>query len=119
MPNSYRKRKHLVPLGTVLGITVCSLLGAGTASAGPNGQKINYYSRYAVSQCTTGMNQKSEIISGHCTALNAGSNPDQDYWWVGEIRITWHYPDNSYTRTAHIVPKSQPDGDYVTCYDPI
>lgn len=115
----YRKRKRLVQFGTALGITVCSLLTTGTASAGSNGQRINYYSRYAASQCTTGANQKKEIVSGHCAMLNAGSNPDQDYWWVGEVRITWYYPDNSYSRTACIIPKSQQDGDYTTCYDPI
>lgn len=117
MPNSYRKR--LVPLMAILGIAACYLLGVGigTASAGTNGQKINYYNRHAYGQCTTGMNQNGETVQ-NCTQLRIGSNPAQDYWWVGQVRITWYYTDNSYAPTTCKVPRSQ-DGDYVTCRDPI
>lgn len=112
-------RKRLVPLIAVLGIAACDLLGvgAGTASAGDNGQKINYHGRDAYGQCTTGKNQKNETVR-NCTQLRTGSNPDQSYWWVGEVGITWHYVDNSYIQTICKIPKTQKN-DYVTCYDPI
>lgn len=118
MLNSYRK--HLVPLITTLGIVACGLLGAGagTASAGTNGQKIDYYGRSAYGQCTTGINQNSETVR-NCTQLHIGSNPDQKYWWVGQVRITWYYTDNSYAQTICDVPKDKQDGDYVTCNDPM
>lgn len=122
MSNSYRKRKckRSVRLMVVLGITAYGLLGTVTApvSAGPNGQKINYYSRGAYKQCTTGINQDNNPF-GFCAPLRPGSNPDEKYLWVGQVRINWYYPDDSYAPTACLVPKSQQDGDYVTCHDPI
>lgn len=117
MPNSSHKR--LVPLIAVLGMVTCDLLGAGAgaASAGNNGQKINYYSHYAYAQCTAGMNQNSETVRS-CTQLRFGANSDQNYLWVGRVRINWYYANNTYSPTFCDVPQSKKDSDYVTCYDP-
>jgi hypothetical protein len=111
--------KRLVPLIAVLGMVTCDLLGvgAGVASAGTNGQKINYYSRYAYIQCTTGENQHSETVRS-CTQLRVGSNLDPNYLWVGRVRINWYYTNNTYSPTDCDVPKVKTDGDYITCYDP-
>ncbi|MGH3836435.1 MAG: hypothetical protein ACRDSF_12145 [Pseudonocardiaceae bacterium] len=114
MPESYRKR--LVLLTATLGIVTCGLLGAGTASAGTNGQQINYYSHYSYAQCTVGTNQNGESIQ-NCTQLRIGSNPDQGYWWIGLVDITWYHSDRSHVSSTCGVPKSQ-DGDYFTCYEP-
>lgn len=117
MSNSHRK--SLVSIMTILGIVTCGLLGvgAGTASAGAHGQKINYYSRYAGVQCTTGANQNSETVR-RCTDLRIGSNLDQGFLWVGPVTIIWYYPDHTYLRSSCEVPESQAT-DYTTCYDPI
>lgn len=117
MPNSCHKR--LAPLITVLGMVTCDLLGvgAGKASAGNNGQKINYYSHYAYAQCTTGTNQNGEAVRS-CTQLHFGANSDQSYLWVGKVRINWYYANSTYSPTDCDVPKSKPDSDYVACYDP-
>jgi hypothetical protein len=60
-------RRSLWPAGT----------GTGTASAGTNGQQINYYSYDADAQCTAGTNQNNQITQ-ICTSLRTGSNLNQD-----------------------------------------
>ncbi len=111
-------RKRLLPLAAASGTVACGLLGvgAGTASAGVNGQQINYYSRHSYAQCTTGANQNGDTIR-NCTQLRIGSNPNQGYWWVGQVAITWYHPDHTYASSICTVPKSQ-DGDSFTCYEP-
>jgi len=116
MSTSYRKR--LAPLATTLGIVACGLLeaGAGTAWAGNNGQQINYYSHYAYIQCSAGTNQNGGNVR-NCTQLRIGSNPNQGYWWVGPVNITWHRPRGTEISSTCNVPKSQ-DADFFTCYEP-
>jgi hypothetical protein len=116
MSSSYRN--HLAPLVTALGVVSCGLLevGAGTAWAGTNGQQINYYSHYAYVQCTSGTNQNGDKVQ-NCTQLRIGSNPDQGYWWVGPVTITWHRSDGTDISSTCNVPKSQ-EADFFTCYEP-
>lgn len=111
--------KPLVAVTATLGAVACGLLGAGTASAGTNGQQINYYSHHSYGQCTTGKNQEGKSIS-NCTsfAAPAGSNKDEGYWWVGQVNITWYNIDHR--STAHStcdVPKNY-SGDFFNCYEP-
>jgi hypothetical protein len=108
-------RKPLVPLTATLGALACGLLGAGagTASAGTNGQQINYYSHYAYAQCTTGKNQSNETTR-NCTQLRIGSNPDQGYFWVGPVTIIWYHTDHTYTSSPCDIPISQ-TSDSFTC----
>lgn len=117
MSTSYRK--YLVRRVATMLIMACGLLeaGSGTALAGTNGQKINYFSRNSYGQCTTGKNEKNETVR-NCTQLHSGANPDQNYQWVGIVRITWYYPDDSYSPTLYEIPKNQESSDYVTCNDP-
>lgn len=117
MSKSYRRL--LVPLVAILGIATCGLLGAGagTASAGLNGQKINYESHQAINRCTAGENEHGELISNSCADLRRGPNVDKDRWWVGQVTIIWRYRDGKDMRTTCSVPKSQ-EADYVTCDDP-
>ncbi|MGH3874280.1 MAG: hypothetical protein ACRDSR_22735 [Pseudonocardiaceae bacterium] len=112
MPNLHRGR--LIAFTATLGALLEA--GAGTASAGTNGQQVNYYSHYSYAQCTTGTNQNGADIR-NCTQLRIGSNPDQGYWWVGPVSITWYHPDHSHGTSTCDVPASQ-DSDFFTCYEP-
>jgi len=118
MSNSRWKR--LAPLTATLGAVVaCGLLGTGTgtASAGTNGQHINYYSYYADAQCTTGKNEKDKTVQS-CTSLRTGSNLNKNYWWVGPVTIIWRrYYNHSTVSSTCTVPRSQND-DSVLCYEP-
>lgn len=116
MSNWYRKRPVLLP--ATLGAVACGLLGAGpgTASAGTNGQQINYYSHYAYAQCTTGTNPDGNT-SQICTRLHIGDNLDQNGLWVGPVTITWYHPDHTYIASKCNVPKSQ-DEAFFRCEEP-
>lgn len=124
MSNWYRKR--LVPLTATLGALTCGLLGTGagtasaetpgTASAGINGQQINYYSNYAYAQCTIEKVQNGGTMR-RCTQLRTGSNLDQGQRWIGKVTIYWFRPDHTYIPSTCDVPQSQ-DSDFVTCYEP-
>lgn len=118
MSNFYWKR--LAPLTATLGaVVVHGLLGTGTgaASAGTNGQHIDYYSYYADAQCTTGKNEKGQKVKV-CTSLHTGSNLSQDFLWVGSVTIIWHrYNDDTITSSTCAVPTSQ-DSDSVRCSEP-
>jgi hypothetical protein len=116
MSNWYRKRVGAVTV--TLGAVACGLLGggAGTALAGSNGQQINYYSHVADGECTTGTNQSGNNIT-NCLGLRQGSNPDQGYWWVGPVSITWHRLDGSKVTSTCDVPREQ-NGDFFNCYEP-
>lgn len=115
MSSSYRK--YPAPLIAILSIVACSLIGTGTASAGSNGQKINYYNRSAYGQCTVGKNQSNETVQ-NCTQLHAGANPEQTHWWVDQVEIHWYYADNTYSPSFCTVPRSQEGNDYSICHDP-
>ncbi|MGH3765671.1 MAG: hypothetical protein ACRDTX_11075 [Pseudonocardiaceae bacterium] len=110
----------VVVLAGAVALTVVALHSLGRAPAMPihstNGLQINYYSHDASEQCTTGKNQNGVMVS-NCTQLRKGSNPDQGYWWVGPVTITWYHPDHSSIASTCVVPKSQ-DGDSFTCYEP-
>lgn len=112
-------RNHLIPVTATLGVVACALAdsGAGTAAAGTNGQHINYHSRNARGQCTTGTNQNGQIVQ-NCTLLHAGENPDHDYWWVGTVNINWYDTDDRYVSSTCDVPKSNDNGDFIDCSEP-
>jgi hypothetical protein len=114
---SGRYGKRLLSVPAALGVVVCGLLGAGagTAWASSNGQQINYYSHDAIGQCTKG-NQSGKNVQ-NCTQLRIGSNPDQGYWWVGPVAITWYRYDHSTITSTCDVPKGQ-NGDFFNCYEP-
>lgn len=117
MSNWYRNR--LTSLTTTLGVVACGVLGvvgAGTATAGTNGQHISYYSRSAYAQCTTGRNQNGDNVQ-NCTQLSPGHNLDEGYWWVGPVGIIWDNSDGSRVSSTCNVPKSQ-EGDSFTCHEP-
>jgi hypothetical protein len=110
----------VVMLAGAITLTVIALHYLGHAPAMPihstNGLQINYYSHDANEQCTTGKNQNGDTVR-NCTSLHSGSNPDQGYWWVGPVTITWYRSDHSYITSTCDVPKSQ-DGDSFICYEP-
>jgi hypothetical protein len=110
----------VVMLAGAVALTMVALHYLGYAPAMPkrstNGLQINYYSHDANEQCTTGKNQNSDTVR-NCTQLRTGANPDQGYWWVGPVTITWYHTDHSYVASTCDVPKSQ-DGDSFTCYEP-
>jgi hypothetical protein len=111
-------RKRLIPLTATLGFVACGMLGiTGTALAGNNGQQINYYSHSAYKQCSTGANQNDQPIRNNCTSLHSGSNPDQGYWWVGPVTITWYRTNGTYVQSTCNVPQQQ-NGDFFNCYEP-
>lgn len=111
-------RKRLVPLTATLGVVSCGMLGAtGAALAGSNGQQINYYSHQAYQQCSTGANQNGQLIRNNCTSLHSGSNPDQGYYWVGPVTITWYLANGTSTQSTCNVPQQQ-NSDYSNCYEP-
>lgn len=118
MLNSHRKR--LVPLTATLGAIIAYGLlgtGTGTASAGTNGQHINYHSNYTGAQCTKGTNQNSQSAQ-FCSLLRRGDNRDYGHWWVGAVTITWQrYSDDGIASSTCNVPQSQ-DGNFVTCNEP-
>lgn len=89
---SARHRKRLGAVTATLGIAACGLLGAGagTATAGTNGQQIIYYNHNSYGQCTTGTNQNGKIIRNCSTFAVQGSNKDEGYYWVGRVNITWY-----------------------------
>jgi hypothetical protein len=110
--------KRLGAVTATLGVVASGLLtaGAGTALAGSNGQQVNYYSRFAHAQCTTGKSQGGENIK-NCTQLQMGANPAQGIWWVGPVSITWYRANNSTAQsTCHVPP--QQNEDFFTCYEP-
>lgn len=113
-------RTGLAGATATLGVVAFSLLGtgAGTATAGTNGQQINYYSHDAYRQCTTGKNQDGTTVK-NCTdfAVVSGSNRDEGYWWIGPVDITWYKVDGSTVQSTCNVPKSS-NSDFFTCYEP-
>lgn len=117
---SHWYRRDLVAVTATLGAVGCGLLGAGarTATAGTNGQQINYYNHDSYGQCTTGKNQEGTTVS-NCTSFAVqGSNKDEGYWWVGPVSITWH--KNDHVSTVHStcnVPKNS-NSDFFNCYEP-
>lgn len=114
MPSWKRLSAITGTLGVVAGCLLVS--GAGTASAGSNGQQINYYSHTAYGQCTTGYNQNDQYTQ-NCTYLESGPNLDYGYWWVGGVDITWYNDDGSTVNSTCNVPRSM-NGDFYTCYQP-
>ncbi len=116
MSSSHWKRLGVVT--ATLGIVVGGLLGtgAGTALAGSNGQQINYNSHHAHSQCTAGKNQRGENVK-NCTQLQMGANPNQGYWWIGPVSITWYRANSSTAQSTCRVPEQQKE-DFFTCYEP-
>jgi hypothetical protein len=105
-------------LTAALGVVTCGMVGTtGTAFAGSNGQQINYYSHDANKQCSTGTNQDGKLIQNNCTSLRSGSNPDQGYYWVGPVTITWYRTNGTHTQSACDVPRQQ-KGDSFSCYEP-
>lgn len=116
MISNWHRKGLTVP--ATLGVVACALLGsAGTASAGGNGQQIIYYAHHAYGQCTEGNNQNGGYIRNCTSSFHQGSNPDQGYWWIGTVQITWYRPGGSTVQSTCPIPQSQA-GDFVTCYEP-
>ncbi|MBB6377761.1 hypothetical protein BKA01_005021 [Pseudonocardia eucalypti] len=105
--------------GVAVGALVLGLLaaGVGTAHAGGNGQQINYYSHDATGQCTSGRNQNGVAVRNCTTFDRIGGNPDQGYFWVGPVTITWMRKAGFTQHSTCVVPKQQPS-DFFTCYQP-
>lgn len=120
MSNSRWRR--LIPLTATLGAVVAYGLlgiGTGTASAGTNGQQIDYYvsSEYTDAQCTTGKNGQGQKVRV-CTSLHTGSNLNKKFLWIGSVNIIWHHDyDGSTASSTCEVPQSQSD-DSVRCSEP-
>lgn len=113
-----------VAAATLALATAGVLTGAGTASAGTNGQQISYTDHsggYRHSIEIYGYNEYGQETLG-CFNINAGGTTNISWWWWrGDTTVkaysSWNC-QNNYSWGTHVnVPYSQPgDWTYVTGY---
>ncbi|MFB6836117.1 hypothetical protein [Streptomyces sp. NPDC056361] len=96
---------------------------AGAASAGTNGQQIEFYDQRGdvYSVYLYGTNQNGQTVAGCFNTPNT-DNYLSGWWWKGDVRITW-YPQSGCGGTAiepspetFTIPVSQAS-DWYTIYD--
>jgi len=95
-----------------------SVVMAGPAYAGSDGQQINFcgVSDYSSVQYS-GYNQSGQQINGsEILAPNACDNSLPGYWWVGTVSIAWYDANGTYITTNQcVIPKKQ-SSDWYNCY---
>ncbi|MGW5423136.1 hypothetical protein [Streptomyces sp. NPDC003943] len=119
---SLRSRLTRAGAAAVAGAALC-VLGSGTASAGSNGQQIEFYDQRGdvYSVFLYGTNQNGQTVAGCFNTPNT-DNYLSGWWWKGDLRITW-YPQSGCNGTAiepspetFTIPVSQAS-DWYKIYD--
>ena len=91
-----------------------------TASAGTNGQQINFCTdKNAVSVKMVGINDRGDRVE-QSTGLDpkdgSGCHQLPNFWWKGPVAIHWEYTADTSGDNVCFVPETAPD-DYTTCTD--
>ncbi|WP_329395298.1 hypothetical protein [Streptomyces melanogenes] len=103
--------KNITLAAAGLGLAAAGLLaGAGTATAGGNGQQVTVSTRWSDQIRICGRNQADEQS---CTGWIASPNPWTPlpgWWWKGELVIQGYQQDTGEYRLGYCdVPTSQSD----------
>ncbi|MFF0425255.1 hypothetical protein [Streptomyces sp. NPDC004520] len=101
------RRKLITAAGTIAATASLAFLGAGPASAGGNGQQLNFHDSlgtvYSIS--AYGINQNGEYIT-HCFYTPNVDNALSGWWWKGNVHINFWTSGNctgNYARPGQYV----------------